>query len=287
MSGPVKTPIEVILERCRRLTEEVKDGLPSYLEEYGWWTSDEEDPLEVIIGAICDQEIRSEHAWEIPRHLRRELEAAGKPWKASEIVKLGRDWIRGRLSDFMRGKWPRRGRLSNPTGQADWLKEISGWIFDACTMITRDYLDDPTLPFVKAWQANNKEFTVPLAYLVWRHFPGIGPKKATMMARDWAFELPSWLGRKIGQPSAWMEYHTEVPIDVHVKERFNKILEGTKLTAEIPHTCTCSKCSYKVEICPKCGNILRLTEVNPQDVQNVARVVYPDWPAIVDSVLWK
>jgi len=77
-----------------------------------------------------------------------------------------------------------------------------------------------------------------------------------MMARDWAFGLQNWLGRKIGQPSAWMEYHTEVPIDVHVKQRFNELFEGTGLTADYP-----------------------------QDVQNVARVVYPDCPALVDSVL--
>ena len=84
MSGPVKTPIEVILERCRQLTEKVKDGLPSYLEKkYEWWTSDEEDPLELIIGAICDQEIWSGYPGQIPIHLRKELEAAGKAWKAS------------------------------------------------------------------------------------------------------------------------------------------------------------------------------------------------------------
>jgi hypothetical protein len=146
-----------------------------------------------------------------------------------------------------------------PEKQARWLDKVSKAIMDTCEMINRYYGNDPVKPFEIACKADGGKLTPATVYLVLRHFPRIGPKKATMIAREWAYYgFPSWLQERIGVQRAQLKHFSEVPLDVHVKKRFSKIFKGTRLTAG-----------------------------NPQDVQNVARVVFPDCPGLLDKVLWK
>jgi endonuclease-3 len=211
-----------------------------------------EDPLAPIIGTICDERIKAETAWSIPYYLREFLKQKGLEFKPSSICKLGREELRKWLASYMQDKWPKRLKK-----REEWLDKISESIVDTCEKIWKEYDDDADNIFT----VNNGNLSVPLVYYILRQFPGIGPKKATMIAREfgregeWFKSVKSRLQKRGINLTISNIYFSEIPIDVHVRRVFRRL------------------------------GFIRYTQL--QDFQNLARIIYPENPGPVDLLIWK
>jgi endonuclease III len=172
--------LDELLRKCRVMREQLELFLKKGEEVpyTGNETIDrfiDEDPLAPIIGTICDERIKAETAWSVPYYLREFLKQKGLEFKPSSICKLGREELRKWLASYMQDKWPKRLKK-----REEWLGKISESIVNTCEKIWKEYGDDPDNIFT----VNNGNLSVPLVYYILRQFPGIGPKKATMIARE-------------------------------------------------------------------------------------------------------
>ena len=247
--------IDEILEKAKIIRKHVEDYLSSesqrgsqVVEEFIF-----SDPLAFIIGAICDQQIKAEVAWSIPKALHDELKKRGLEFKASVIYKLGEDEIRKWLENFMKDKW---GRLGKKTREK-WLQDIPLYIVKTCELIAKKYGDDPD----KLLLVSNGKLNPPLLYFIFRQLPGIGPKKASMLSRDFTWGKEPYVERtreRLQKQGVNLvveqQYFTEVPIDVHIRRVVKRIF-GPEYTEN-------------------------------QDIQNLARLIYPENPGLVDIYLW-
>ena len=219
-----------------------------------------ENSLAPIIATICDQQIKAEDAWTFPYWLSNQLDV---DFSAENIYNLGKKKIKDLLRTFMKGKWP--SRMSEKDRER-YLEKISGYIMEACRIIKDDYFNNPDNMF----KFNNGKFTVPELYFILRAIPGIGPKKASMIVRDFAeAEEPWYKGVKERLKEKGIElkiegkYLSDVPVDVHVAKVFGRILGLFKNT-------------------PSRNRFLYYWP----DIQNFAKVVFPDFPGRLDYVLW-
>jgi endonuclease III len=210
--------------------------------------------LAFIIATICDQQISADIAWEgIPYALYEWLREQGLDFRASVIYKIGVDKLREWFSKYMMGKWPRR---MDEKSREKWLEDIPRYIIESCEKIWREYNDDPDSIFAAA----GEQLSVPLIYFMLRQFPGIGPKKASMIAREFALDscLATCLIERLKERGVNLKvthiHFTEVPIDIHVKRVFRRL--GFSRYGE------------------------------PQDFQNLARIIYPENPGLVDLFIW-
>jgi endonuclease III len=213
-----------------------------------------EDSLAPIIGTICDERIKAETAWSVPYYLREFLKQKGLEFKPSSICKLGRKKLRNWFVSFMQDKWPSGLEEKD---RKEWLDKIPKSIVATCKKIWKEYDDDPDNIFT----VNNGNLSVPLVYYILRQFPGIGPKKATMIAREfgrggeWFKSVKARLKKRGINFKVKRAYFTEIPIDVHVKMVLKRL------------------------------GFARYREV--QDIQNLARIIYPENPGLVDLLIWK
>jgi len=243
----VRKHIEEYLSRKTQdtISQEIEEFISSY-------------PLAYIIGAICDQQIKAEVAWSIPKALHDELKKRGLEFRASIIYRLGEDEVRKLLKDCIKnirvkGKWGRlRGRA-----REEWLQDISLYILKSCELIAKKYNDDPD----KLLLVSNGKLNPPLLYFIFRQLPGIGPKKASMLSRDFTWDKDSYLEgarerlRRQGvNLVVEQKYFTEIPVDVHISRVVGRIF-GPEYTEN-------------------------------QDIQNLGRLIYPENPGLVDSYLW-
>jgi endonuclease III len=212
--------------------------------------------LAFIIATICDQQINYKIAWEgIPNALYEWLREQGLDFRASVIYRIGVDKLRGWFRRYMMDKWPERMRRES---REKWLEDIPRYIIETCEKIWREYNDDPDSIFI----AGGEQLSIPLIYFMLRQFPGIGPKKASMIAREFALGGDSHLatclierlkGRGVNIKVTHIHF-TEIPIDVHVKMVFRRL--GFSRYGE------------------------------QQDFQNLARIIYPENPGLVDLLIW-
>ena len=253
--------VDEILEKAKIIRKHVEEYLSKEPQETVFQGIEGllyRDPLAYIIGAICDQQIKAEVAWSIPKALHDELKKRGLEFKASVIYKLGEDEIRKLLKDYMKnirvkGKWGRlRGRA-----REEWLQDISLYILKSCELIAKKYNDDPD----KLLLVSNGKLNPPLLYFIFRQLPGIGPKKASMLSRDFTWDKDSYLEgarerlRRQGvNLVVEQKYFTEIPVDVHILRVVGRIF-GPQYTEN-------------------------------QDIQNLGRLIYPENPGLVDSYLW-
>jgi endonuclease III len=253
--------VDEILEKAKIIRKHVEEYLSKEPQETVFQGIEGllyRDPLAYIIGAICDQQIKAEVAWSIPKALHDELKKRGLEFKASVIYKLGEDEIRKLLKDYMKnirvkGKWGRlRGRA-----REEWLQDISLYILKSCELIAKKYNDDPD----KLLLVSNGKLNPPLLYFIFRQLPGIGPKKASMLSRDFTWDKDSYLEgarerlRRQGvNLVVEQKYFTEIPVDVHISRVVGRIF-GPEYTEN-------------------------------QDIQNLGRLIYPENPGLVDSYLW-
>jgi len=219
----------------------------------------EENPLAPIIGTICDQQITAEDAWTFPYWLSKKVD--GKNFSAKLISDLGRNKIKELLKLFMEHKWP------SGMGEKDreeYLENISRYIVDTCSLIVKKHANDPDSMFEKGG------YTVPEIYFILRALPGIGPKKATMIARDFVKAEGRWytgvqkrLKNKGKELKVEGKHLSEVPVDVHVVKVFGRIMGEFRNTPQRE----------------------KFLDYWP-DIQNFAKVTFPDFPGRIDEALW-
>ena len=217
-----------------------------------------ENSLAPIIGTICDQYITAEDAWVFPHWLSNRLSGE---FSARLIYNLGKREIKDLLRTFMENKWP-----SGMAGRdrEKYLENISRYIIDTCKLIIEAYENDPDDMF------KNGEFIVPEIYFILRTVPGIGPKKASMIARDFVKAKGAWYeGMRYRLKKKGVEFKiggkhlSEVPVDVQVVKVFGRIMGEFKNTP--PRE--------------------RFLDYWP-DIQNFAKLAFPDFPGKIDEVLW-
>jgi endonuclease III len=210
--------------------------------------------LAPIIGTICDEKIKAEIAWNIPYNLYEFLKRKGLEFKPSTICTLRKEELRKWLASHMCDKWPKK--LSEKERE-EWLNKISIAIVDTCEKIWKEYNDDPDNIFT----INNGNLSIPIIYFALRQFPGIGPKKASMIARDfgrnsdWFKSVKVRLLKRGINLTVTNIHFTEMPIDVHVRRVFRRL------------------------------GFARYNQ--PQDFQNLARIIYPENPGLVDDLIWQ
>jgi endonuclease III len=258
--------IDDILEKAKVIRKHVEKYLSSESQEWSLLDIEDDvkkfllsDPLAYIIGAICDQQIKAEAAWSIPKVLHEELKKRNLEFKASVIYRLGEDEVRKLLEDCMKnirvkGKW---GRLRSKKARERWLQDISSYIVKTCELIAKRYNDDPD----KMLLVSDGKLNPPLLYFIFRQLHGIGPKKATMLSRDFASDKNSYLEgvrerlqRQGVNLVVEQKYFTEIPVDVHILRVVERIF-GSEYTEN-------------------------------QDIQNLGRLIYPENPGLVDYYLW-
>lgn len=248
------TEIERIINKCNEIRKQLVLFLQQPKEDYDANSFVNKDPLAPIIGTICDERISADDAWKIPYSLSEWLRKDGLDFKASVICNIGREKLREWLSTHMQNKWPKKLSVKE---REEWLNNISTYIVKACEKIWKEYNDDPDSMFV----VNNGNLSVPLIYFVLRQFPGIGPKKASMIARDfgmngdWFKSLKFRLQKRGINLTITNICFTEMPIDVHVRRVFRRL------------------------------GFQRYNQ--PQDFQNLARLIYPENPGLVDTFIWR
>jgi len=89
--------VDEILEKAKIIRKHVEEYLSGETQNIPSQDIEEfisSNPLAYIIGAICDQQIKAEVAWSIPKDLHDELKKRGLEFKASVIYKLGEDEVR-------------------------------------------------------------------------------------------------------------------------------------------------------------------------------------------------
>jgi endonuclease III len=248
--------LEEILEKAKFLRKHVEEYLTRQSLSQGSQSIEEfiiRDPLAYIIGAICDQQIKAEVAWSIPKALHDELKNRGLEFKASIIYRLGENEIRKWLEEYMKNKW---GRVRKDVREK-WLQNIPVYIVKTCEIIAKKYDDNPD----KLLLVNNGRLNPSLIYFIFRQLPGIGPKKASMLARDFTWNNDSYLKgvrerlQRLGvNLVVEQKFFTEIPVDVHILRVVERIFGS------------------------------EYTEI--QDIQNLGRLIYPENPGLVDYFLW-
>jgi endonuclease-3 len=219
----------------------------------------EENPLAPIIGTICDQQITAEDAWTFPYWLSKQFN--GKNLSAELISNLGKNKIKNLLMSFMEGKWP-SGMVEKD--REKYLENISGYVVNACSLMVEKHANDPDRMFDKG------RYIVPEIYFILRTLPGIGPKKASMIARDFVKDEGGWyrgvqqrLKNRGKEFKVEGKHLSEVPVDVHVVKVFGRIMGEFRNTPQRE----------------------RFLDYWP-DIQNFAKVAFPDFPGRIDESLW-
>lgn len=217
------------------------------------------NPLAPIIGTICDQWIRAEDAWNFPYWLSKEINKGN--FTAQVIYDIGKKEMKNLLQSFMNDKWP--------SGMAEkdrkkYLENTSSRIVDACSIIIQQYDNNPDNTFKEG------KYSAPEIYFILRILPGIGPKKASMIARDFVKGEGQWyegiyerLKRQGIEFIVKGQHLSEVPVDVHVVKVFGRVMGEFKNTPQRK----------------------KFLDYWP-DIQNFAKLAFPDFPGKIDEILW-
>ena len=220
----------------------------------------ESNPLAPIIAVICDQQITAEDAWEFPFWLYNQL--GGGSFTAANIYKLGQTALKNHLETYLTDKWP-SGMSADD--QERYLNNVSGYIINACRLIKNHFADDPDNMFKLG------NYNVPQVYFILRSLPGVGAKKASMIARDFAMSAGAWflgLSKRLKQNSRIDlkvngKHFSEVPVDIHVVKVFGRMMGEFRRTPQ------------------------RSTFPNySPDIQNFAKLAFPAFPSKLDELLW-
>lgn len=224
-----------------------------------------DNPLAPIIGTICDQQINCVDAWTFPYWLNEKLKNQKDfTFTATSIRDLGEDRIREMLETFMNEK-DRNGKDRWPQGMGieerqEYLTRMSQYIIDVCNLISEEYNNNPDRMFIR--NNNNNTYSVPEIYFILRTLPGIGPKKASMIARDFANETGQWyeglIRRNPERFRVTKKEFSEVPVDIHVVKVFGRLMGEFRKFRNIPYP----------------------------DIQNFAKIAFPDFPGKMDEILW-
>jgi len=195
-----------------------------------------------LIGVICDGQMKVEDAYNIPL------------WFLKKLRSLEPDVIlKENIEGLIRSYFDHKGE-SKPKN----IPTISKWIREAIK-----YFKAKNTTPIEIFE--DREYLAPEVYFMLRDISGIGPKKANMIVRDFIYMSEGLAGmhpwfdqikRKRPKFKVAGAELTFVPVDIHVKRVFSRML----------------------------GNSLR--NLTDYDIQMFSRLVFPEFPARLDLLLW-
>lgn len=207
-----------------------------------------------LVGTICDEQIRSEDAWDFPGWLNNKL----RTFDLSKLLSMDFEQL---LNEYLKGKWP--SGMSAEDKQK-YLEKTSRALHEALGLFQQEKKTPITM-------FENREYSSLEVYFMLRRIPGIGPKKANMITRDFIYR-----SLDLSQSNPWFdqikttfpnfrvvdEKLLDMPIDVHVVKVFNRItgrFQG-KWKEELPN--------------------------HIQDILAFSKLAFPDMPAKLDQIFW-
>jgi len=208
-----------------------------------------------LIATICDELIPAGVAWGFPEWLYNRL-------GSFELQDLIRVDYRRELEQYLE----ERLRNLDEDTRREYLESVPRKIEDALRYFKRRKKTPVTM-------FENRKYPAPEVYFMLRVIPGIGPKKASMITRDFAYrslglvESNAWFDQiKERNPEFDVTHHHLIitPIDVHVVMVFSRLF-GLK------------RANW------------RKLQGNPLLVQDVivfSKLAFPDLPAKLDDILW-
>ena len=211
-----------------------------------------------LIATICDEWIRAEVAWGFPEWLYNRL-------GSFELQDLIRVDYRRELEQYLKEHHERLKNLDENTIRK-YLKSVPKKIESALGYFEKQGKTPVTM-------FENRRYPAPEVYFMLRVIPGIGPKKASMITRDFVYrslglvESNAWFDQiKERNPEFDVTHHhlASIPIDVHVVMVFSRLF-GLKSVS---------------------WRCLQNSSVFVQDVIAFSKLAFPDLPAKLDDILW-
>jgi len=212
-----------------------------------------------LIGTICDERINADDAWNFPFWLHKKMEKQGQKFNLESLLHQN---FEEELREYLKDKWPKGMREKD---RENYLRRIPKYLEEALKYFRRNNSSPVDLFENRAYSALEIYFTL-------RRIPGIGPKKANMITRDFIYiskgkEDPTgWftqIKRKKPHFKVERENLLDMPIDVHVIKVFNRIFGRFKANwrQDLPN--------YTL------------------DVIAFSKLVCPEFPAKLDELFWK
>uniref|UniRef100_A0A7C5YYQ0 Uncharacterized protein n=1 Tax=Ignisphaera aggregans TaxID=334771 RepID=A0A7C5YYQ0_9CREN len=212
-----------------------------------------------LIATICDEEIKTDYAWAFPS------------WLYEKTVNFDLNTLlnldyRKLLEDYLNNKWPHN---RDKNRKQKYVERISKSIINSLKFFKNKNITPVTM-------FENREYSVVEVYLMLRTIPGIGPKKAFMITRDFAYRVlgytkcHSWFDQVVAKRPRFIlkDFRfLDPPIDIHSVKVFSRLFGQMK---------------------PRKSNNWR-NKITPEIVQDIhafARLVFPDIPAKIDDLFW-
>jgi endonuclease III len=248
------------LEEIERKAEQLRRKWEPIYKKFQWRPPHEDflagHEFAPLIATICDETIDADVAWSFPWWLYNKV-------RSFELPKLLSIDYKEELKEYLREKW------SGGREELDkYLEKIPKKIVDALKFFEEEGKTPVTI-------FEDRPYMAVEVYFILRRIPGIGPKKANMITRDFAY---SPLGITKSHPWFYQvkkrfprfevinANYLEIPIDVHVVKVFKRIFGYTY---------------------PMKGDWRK--EITPEEVQDIiafSKLVFPDLPAKLDDIFW-
>jgi endonuclease III len=211
-----------------------------------------------LIGAICDEMIPAEVAWGFPEWLYNRL-------GSFELQVLIEVEYKAELEQYLKEHQERLKNIDERT-RKEYLESVPKKIKDALRYFKKQDKTPVTM-------FENRKYPAPEVYFMLRVIPGIGPKKASMITRDFAYrslgiiKSNAWFDEiKRRNPEFDVTHHhlITMPIDVHVAKVFSRLF-GLK------------RANWRK---------LQSDPLLVQDVITFSKLAFPDLPVKLDDILW-
>jgi len=212
-----------------------------------------------LIGTICDERINADDAWNFPYWLHKKMKKEAQEFKLESLLNQN---FEKELREYLKDKWPKG---MSEKDREDYLRRIPRYLESALKFFIRINCSPVDLFENRAYCALEVYFTL-------RRIPGIGPKKANMITRDFIYiskgkkDPNGWfiqIKRKNPRFKVERENLLDMPIDVHVIKVFNRIFGRFK------------------------GNWRRELPNHILDVIAFSKLVSPEFPAKLDGLFWR
>jgi len=252
-------------EEFRRRVENFRSIVENYTptQEFNIGSEEEkfleENPLAPIIATVCNEQIPAEYAWEFPYWLKEQLNE--KKFSAETIYQLREKRIKELLKHYLEDKWP---LYMGKEDRRKYLEKISYCIIKTCEIIKDRYNNNPDNMFKRG------EYIAPEIYFILRVLSGIGHKKASMIIKDFVKGEGAWyrgLKNRLSNQGINLKIEgknlCDIPIDVQIVKVYGRMMGEFKKTP-----------SRK-----------KFSEYW-SDIQNFAKLVFPEFPGKIDDILW-
>ena len=210
-----------------------------------------------LIGTICDEQINSSDAWSFPRWLYDRL----RTFDLTSLLSVNYGKM---LREYLKTRWP-KGMKKDQRNR--YLLKTSRTIKGALTFFKEEGKTPITLFENRSYKALEVYFTL-------RRVSGIGPKKASMITRDFIYrslgilrEHPWYDQIKTKMPAFKVIEGNllDMPIDVHVVKVFNRIFGRFRPSNK--------------------GWYGELSD-HIQDILAFSKLTFQDLPVKLDQILW-